>query len=99
MDIRVIEFLNRVDKRTGGGHEIEVVSAYRSPAYNRLLIKKGRAAARHSYHIQGKAIDIRIPNTGLEILQRTALSMEYGGVGYYPESGFIHLDSGPVRSW
>ncbi|HXN06680.1 MAG TPA: DUF882 domain-containing protein [Nitrospiria bacterium] len=99
MDIRMIEFLNLVDKKTGGGHEIEVVSAYRSPAYNQLLIKNGHAVAKHSYHTKGRAIDIRIPNIGLEILQRTALSLEHGGVGFYPDSGFIHLDSGPVRSW
>ncbi|HZR45724.1 MAG TPA: DUF882 domain-containing protein, partial [Candidatus Manganitrophaceae bacterium] len=79
--------------------EIHVISGYRSPEYNALLIREGRGAAKKSLHLQGKAIDIRIPAVGLDILRKTALSLEYGGVGYYPQSGFVHLDSGAVRFW
>ena len=99
IDIRVIEFLNLVHKKVGGDHEIEVISGYRSPEYNSLLVREGRGAAKHSLHLKGKAIDIRIPEVGLDRLQRTAMSLEFGGVGYYPKSGFIHLDSGDIRSW
>ncbi|MBI4715677.1 MAG: DUF882 domain-containing protein [Nitrospirae bacterium] len=99
MDLRVIEFVNAVDKQLGGGHEIHIISGYRSPEYNDLLIRKGRNVARHSLHLSGKAIDIRIPKVGLDILKRTAHSLRYGGVGYYPKSGFVHLDSGRFRSW
>lgn len=99
MDIRVIEFLNLVHKKVGGQKEIEVVSGYRSPEYNNLLIREGRGAAKHSLHLQGKAIDIRIQNVPLQRLRQIALNLEYGGVGYYPEAGFIHLDSGTIRSW
>jgi uncharacterized protein YcbK (DUF882 family) len=99
MDIRVIEFLNLVHKKAGGTRDIEVISGYRSPEYNNLLIREGRGAAKHSLHLLGKAIDFRIPGVGLDRLRQTAMNLEYGGVGYYPESGFIHLDSGQVRSW
>ena len=99
MDIRVIEFLNLVHKKVGGTRDIEVISGYRSPEYNNLLIREGRGAAKHSLHLLGKAIDFRISGVGLDRLRQTAMNLESGGVGYYPESGFIHLDSGKVRSW
>ena len=99
IDPHVIEFLSRVDQRLGEGHEIHVVSGYRSPEYNALLVREGKGAAKHSLHLLGKAVDIRIPTVGLDILKKTAQSLEYGGVGYYPKSGFIHLDSGRVRNW
>lgn len=99
IDPQVIEFLSRVDRRLGGGHEIHVISGYRSPEYNAMLVRQRKGAAKHSLHLQGRAVDIRIPAVGLDILKKTAQRLEYGGVGYYPKSGFIHLDSGRVRSW
>lgn len=99
IDIRVIEYLNTVDKKLGGDNFIHVVSGYRSPAYNKMLRKRNRRVARHSLHMEGKAIDIRIPEVKLKKIKRTALSMNFGGVGYYPRSGFIHLDSGRFRHW
>lgn len=99
MDIRVIEYLNLVDKKLGGKNEIQIISGYRSPEYNALLFREGRGVARNSLHMHGKAIDIRIPQVGLEILRKTALSLGYGGVGYYPQLGFVHLDSGRFRVW
>ena len=99
MDIRVIEFLNLVHKKVGGNYEIQVISGYRSPEYNTLLRREGRGAAKHSLHLSGKAIDFRIPQVGIDKLRETAMNLEYGGVGYYPKAGFIHLDSGSVRFW
>ena len=99
MDIRVIEFLNAVDKEVGGGHEIHIISGYRSPEYNDLLIREGRDVARHSLHLEGKAIDIHVPHVGLSAVRRAALRLGYGGVGYYPHSGFVHIDSGRFRYW
>jgi uncharacterized protein YcbK (DUF882 family) len=98
MDIRVIEFVNWVHKRVGGNYEIQVVSGYRSPEYNQILMKEG-GVAKNSLHLLGKAIDIRIPGVGIDNIRETAMKLEYGGVGYYPKSGFVHLDSGDVRSW
>lgn len=99
MDIRVIEYLNLVDKRLGGGNEFHIISGYRSPEYNGLLRREGHRVARHSLHMEGKAIDISVPGVGLDKLRRTALTMKYGGVGYYPSAGFVHIDSGMFRTW
>lgn len=99
MDVYTLEYLNLVDKQLGGGHEIHVISGYRSPKYNELLIRKGHRVARHSLHLSGRAIDISFPSVGLEEVRRTALALRRGGVGFYPRDGFIHLDSGGVRTW
>jgi uncharacterized protein YcbK (DUF882 family) len=99
IDIRTIEYLNRIDKRLGGGNEIHVISGYRSPAYNRHLRLDGHHVAKRSLHVKGKAIDIAIPNIKTEIVRQTALKLRTGGVGYYPDSGFVHIDSGPFRTW
>ena len=99
IDVRVIEFLDAVDKRLGGDNEIHVISGFRSPEYNRLLRQKSRRVARHSLHLAGKAIDLRIPGIGLNVIKKTALDLRYGGVGYYPRKGFVHLDSGQFRYW
>lgn len=99
MDVCTLEYLNQVDKQLGGGHEIHVISGYRSPKYNELLIKKGHRVARHSLHLTGRAIDIAFPSVELEEVRRAALDLRRGGVGYYPGDGFVHLDSGGVRTW
>lgn len=99
MDLRVIEFLNAVDKRLGGGHEIHIVSGFRSREYNDLLIRKGGGVSKDSLHLAGQAIDIQVPGVDLAMVRQTALDLEFGGVGYYPQSGFVHLDSGRFRWW
>ena len=99
IDVRVIEFLNLVDKTLGGDHEIEVVSGFRSRAYNEWLRRHGHGVAKASLHLVGQAIDVRLAGVELDTLRRTALRLEAGGVGYYPRSGFVHLDSGRVRTW
>jgi uncharacterized protein YcbK (DUF882 family) len=99
MDIRVIEHLNLVDKKLGGGNEFHIISGYRSPEYNKLLRREGHHVARHSLHMKGQAIDIVVPGVRLEKLRLTALNLKYGGVGYYPGRGFVHLDSGAFRTW
>jgi uncharacterized protein YcbK (DUF882 family) len=99
MDLRVIEYLNYVDKELGGDNEIHIISGYRSPAYNSLLRKNGRHVARNSLHMKGMAIDFSLPHVGLEKIRRCALNLRYGGVGYYPGGGFVHIDSGSFRTW
>lgn len=99
MDVRTIEFLNTVDKKLGGNNEIHIISGYRSPAYNRLLRHEGHKVARHSLHLVGKAVDIHIPGTSLDKVRQVALNLRYGGVGYYPGKGFVHIDSGKFRTW
>jgi uncharacterized protein YcbK (DUF882 family) len=99
MDVRVIEFLNLVEKRLGGGLEIHVISGFRAPEYNARLVRAGRGVAERSLHTVGRAIDVRLPAVDLRAVWRTAVRLERGGVGYYPRSGFVHLDSGRFRRW
>ena len=97
--MRVVEFLNTVEKQVGPGKEIHVVSGFRSPEHNALLIRQGLGAAKRSLHMAGKAIDFRIPGVHPAQIRKAALKVKFGGVGYYPEKGFVHLDSGPFRVW
>ncbi len=99
MDPRVIDFLNAVDGTLGGGNEIHIVSGYRSPAYNAKLLREGHGVVPHSLHLQGRAIDFRIPGIRLESLREASLRLRRGGVGNYPGSGFVHIDSGKIRAW
>ena len=99
IDTRVIEYLNSVDNALGGGNEIHIISAYRSPTYNKLLRREGHHVAKHSLHMKGEAIDIAIPHIGTNKIRHTALKLARGGVGYYPRDGFVHIDSGPFRTW
>jgi uncharacterized protein YcbK (DUF882 family) len=99
IDPRAIEFIDLVDASLGGGHEIHIVSGYRSRKYNDWLRRRGHGVAKASLHLEGRAIDIRIPAVDLALVRRSALALARGGVGYYPASGFVHLDSGRVRSW
>ena len=84
---------------TGARADYHVISGYRSPATNAMLRRQGSGVAKESLHTHGKAIDIRLPGHDLRDLQRAALTLRAGGVGYYPQSDFIHLDTGHVRAW
>jgi uncharacterized protein YcbK (DUF882 family) len=99
MDLRVLEYLNRLDNTLGGNNEIQIISGYRSPLYNRTLRMKSKGVARDSFHMKGMAIDLRIPSVPLERIRQAALSLAAGGVGYYPQTGFVHIDSGNFRTW
>jgi uncharacterized protein YcbK (DUF882 family) len=99
IDIRTLEYLNLVDQKLGGKNEIHVLSGYRSPVYNQLLQRQSPEVAKHSLHMEGRAIDLRIPGIHLSKLRRVALSMQIGGVGYYPRTNFVHIDSGEFRTW
>ena len=99
IDVRVLEHVNLVLKHLGTDREIQVISGFRSPEHNALLVRSGRRAAKNSLHIQGQALDIRIPGIHHKVIRNAALELKYGGVGYYPRSKFVHLDSGPFRHW
>jgi uncharacterized protein YcbK (DUF882 family) len=81
--------------------EIDIVCGYRTPESNEYLRNLGpnTGVAEHSQHVQAKAIDIRVPGVQTRRLRDAALSLEAGGVGYYPTSQFVHVDVGPVRTW
>jgi uncharacterized protein YcbK (DUF882 family) len=77
----------------------QVISGYRSPATNSMLNKQTSGVAKRSYHMQGKAIDVRMSGFDTRELHKAALSLKAGGVGYYSSSNFVHLDVGRVRYW
>jgi uncharacterized protein YcbK (DUF882 family) len=99
IDVRVIEFLSAVDQALTGDREIHIVSGFRSSAYNSWLVRHTSGVAARSLHLEGRAIDVRFPGMPLREVRRVALAVGRGGVGYYPNSDFVHLDSGRVRSW
>lgn len=99
IDRALLDTLHALDQLTGRHGEFHVISGYRSARSNAMLRARGDGVARASLHTSGRAIDIRLPGTTLPELRRAALALAAGGVGYYPQSGFIHLDTGRVRSW
>lgn len=99
MDKRLLDLLYLLHAKTGRKEGFHIISGYRSPATNAMLRSRSGGVAQHSYHMQGKAVDIRLPGCDLNKLRRAALALKAGGVGYYPASNFIHVDVGPVRRW
>jgi uncharacterized protein YcbK (DUF882 family) len=101
MDPRLLDLVWSVYRTVGARDYIHVVSAYRSPATNKMLRSRSSGVAEKSQHMLGKAMDFYIPGVALSKLRAAAFKVEGGGVGYYPKSGspFVHLDVGNVRSW
>lgn len=77
----------------------QVISGYRSPKTNAALNAKSSGVATKSLHMLGQAVDVRLPGVELRHLQKAALSLGAGGVGFYPQSNFVHMDVGRVRQW
>jgi uncharacterized protein YcbK (DUF882 family) len=77
----------------------EILSAYRSPQTNAMLRRTGHRVARNSLHLSGQALDIRFPDLATREIRDAALALGRGGVGYYPGSDFVHIDTGAVRHW
>lgn len=99
MDPLLFDVLWHTTRIVGYGGSIEVLSAYRSPSTNAWLASVSRGVARDSQHMNGNAMDIRFPGVPVFQLRQAAHSLNMGGVGFYPRSGFVHLDTGPVRYW
>lgn len=99
IDPRLLSLLERITSLTGSNDTLHVISGYRSPQTNRTLADRSDGVARHSLHMDGKAIDLRIPGRDLQRLRNAALSLRGGGVGFYPLSQFVHVDVGRVRAW
>ena len=77
----------------------EIISGFRTEETNQELRQNSRRVAKHSLHIEAKAIDLSLPGVPITQLRTAALSLGAGGVGYYPKRGFVHIDCGPVRHW
>jgi uncharacterized protein YcbK (DUF882 family) len=99
MDPQLLVLLDKVASQFGDQHVLHVISGYRSPETNAMLHEHTSGVAKHSLHIEGKAIDVRLPGTDLASLHKAAVSARGGGVGYYPASDFVHMDTGRVRYW
>ncbi|MCX5871171.1 MAG: DUF882 domain-containing protein [Deltaproteobacteria bacterium] len=99
IDPALLDLLHDLQLATGTKKFFEVISGYRSPQTNAMLHSNSGGVASHSLHMLGKAIDIRLPSFSTGHLHKIALAFQRGGVGYYPQSDFIHIDTGHVRTW
>lgn len=100
MDPRLFDLLGQLQRELGQAADIEVVSGFRGPATNeRLRRTGGGGVARHSLHLEGRAVDLRLAGVPLADLRDAALALRGGGVGYYAQERFVHLDTGRRRSW
>ena len=91
--------LYEVQALSGSSGQYEIISAFRSPSTNEMLRHRSTGVAQKSLHLQGQAVDVRLDGVATSNLRRAALSLGRGGVGYYPDSDFVHLDTGRVRAW
>ena len=100
MDPGLFDQLHAVQRLLGTSQPFHVVSGYRSPATNDALRRRGGGGvAKSSLHLQGRAIDVRLPGVPLSDLRDAAISLKAGGVGFYPGENFVHIDTGRVRHW
>ncbi len=99
MDPHMIDLISIMHRKMDAKDPYQILSAYRSPKTNAMLGSKYGRVAQNSFHMYGQAIDVRIPDSSTKQLRSTAMSLKAGGVGYYSRSGFVHVDTGDVRSW
>lgn len=99
-DPHVFDLLSDVTSAVGRpGAEFQIICGYRTPRSNEYLRTHTSGVAKNSLHMRAEAIDIRLPGTPLAKFRDAALALHRGGVGFYPDSGFIHVDVGRVRCW
>ena len=96
---RLLDILVDLQNGVGSKTPFQVISGYRSSATNAMLSEQSAEVAKHSLHMDGKAIDLYLEDVDLQHLHEAALDLSRGGVGYYPQTKFVHLDVGPVRRW
>ena len=99
IDPELLDLLHRLAGTTESSKPFQVISGYRSPATNEMLRHRSEGVAAGSLHMSGQAIDIRLADVPLAKLRRAAFEVHRGGVGYYPTSDFVHVDTGRVRLW
>jgi len=99
IDPTLLNILHHLTSTIEHSRPINVISGYRTPATNAMLAARSDKVAPNSFHMRGQAIDIRLPDFATTGIRDVALNIGMGGVGYYPESDFIHLDTGPIRAW
>jgi len=99
IDPQLITMLGQIKEISGSSGTFEIISGFRSPKTNAMLRKHGDGVAKKSLHMSGRALDIRLSDVKTGIIRDIARSLKRGGVGYYPKSDFVHIDTGRVRSW
>jgi uncharacterized protein YcbK (DUF882 family) len=99
VDTALLDLLYDLHARLDTSEPFQVVCGYRSPETNAALAERSARVARQSLHMEGRAIDVRLERRPAGAIQHAALSLERGGVGFYPRKGFVHVDTGPVRQW
>ncbi len=99
IDPHLFDQLYRLQMMLGTRKPVQLISGYRSPATNNALRASSKGVAKNSYHTRGQAMDFHIEGIALSNVRKAALAMRSGGVGYYPRSNFVHIDTGPVRHW
>jgi len=99
IDPRLLDLLYRIHWALDTSAPFNLISGYRSPATNAWLASRSEGVAHLSLHMYGMASDINVQGRSLALLQAVAMSMRGGGVGYYPRSDFVHVDTGRVRRW
>ncbi len=99
MDIKLLDQLYAIQLIRDTNKPFRVISGYRSPKTNQMLRKSTEGVAKNSFHLKAQAIDINLPGTQLKDLKKLARFLRRGGVGYYPKTGFMHIDTGPIRYW
>lgn len=99
IDPTLLDQVSMLARALGSREACHVVCGYRSPETNALRRSHHEGVASHSLHMAGRAIDLFLPDRDLPALRTAALSLAAGGVGYYPRSGFVHMDTGPIRTW
>jgi uncharacterized protein YcbK (DUF882 family) len=99
IDPQLLEILCRIRLLSGSNGIFEIISGYRSPETNFTLHQRSSGVAQNSLHMQGKAIDIRLSDVPTRKIRHIAAQLRRGGVGYYAQSDFVHLDTGDFRTW
>ena len=99
IDPTLFDALHAIGGRLETRKPFQIISGYRSPKTNAMLHRRSNGVAEHSQHTIGKAIDLRIEGVELSNLRAAATAISAGGVGYYPVSNFVHVDTGRVRQW
>lgn len=99
IDPQLLDSLHMLQQATGGHGPYEIISAYRSPQTNEMLRANSSGVAQGSLHMEGRAMDVRLRGVDTRKLRKAALELHAGGVGYYQQSNFIHVDTGRVRTW
>lgn len=99
MDFKLFDYLHSLYKNLDTDQRVHILSGYRTPATNARLRKRSNGVAKNSLHMSGRALDINIPSIKTSHVQKTALKMQRGGVGYYAKAGFVHIDTGNFRHW